>query len=397
MKVALIDPSLFTIPYDAALGGALAAEGCEIAFYGRPPRAHESVVGGPAMRPHFYRLSERLYGRVPVDLGRLAKGAEHVLDMLRLRREAAARRFDIVHFQWAPLPVLDKRLVRLFRRHAPVVMTVHDTTPFNGSANNRLQKLDSLSVFAAFDHLIVHTDGGKAQLAARGLPESRISVIPHGILATAPAAPRAAPVGGDKTILLFGKIKHYKGLDLLIEAFGRLPAPLRAGARLKIVGEPFVDIAALRARAAALGIADRIDWDLRYVPDGEIGGLLAGADVLAFPYREIDVSGVLMACFPYGKPIVASRVGGFARLLEDGVSGRLVPPEDPAALAAALRDVLADPVAAARLGAGARALVDGVPGWDEIARRTIGVYRSLVAARRPAPVAAATGRRSVPT
>jgi glycosyltransferase involved in cell wall biosynthesis len=334
---------------------------------------------------------------VPVDLGRLAKGAEHVLDMLRLRRAAVARRFDVVHFQWAPLPVLDKRLVRLFRHRAPVVMTVHDTTPFNGSANNRLQKIDSLSVFAAFDHLIVHTESGKAQLVARGLPESRISVIPHGILTTAPTAATSVASGGDKTILLFGKIKHYKGLDLLIEAFGRLPARLRAGARLKVVGEPFIDVGALRARAAELGIADRIDWDLRYVPDGEIGSLLASADVLAFPYREIDVSGVLMACFPYGKPIVATRIGGFAKLLEDGVSGRLVPPEDPVALASALEEVLADPATAARLGAGAKALVDGVPGWDEIARRTIGVYRSLLAARRPALVAAATGQRSVPT
>jgi glycosyltransferase involved in cell wall biosynthesis len=396
MKVALIDPSLFTIPYDAALGAALAGEGCETALYGRRLRPHESVPGSTAMQPHFYRLGERLRGRLPVDLGRLAKGAEHVLDMLRLRREAAARRFDVVHFQWAPLPVLDKRLVGLFRRVAPVVMTVHDTTPFNGSANNRLQKIGSLSVFGAFDHLIVHTEGGKAQLMERGLPESRISVIPHGILATAPAAP-AAGTGGEKTILLFGKIKPYKGLDLLIEAFARLPAALRAAARLKVVGEPFLDVGGLRARAAELGVADRVEWDLRYVPDAEIGSLLAGADVLAFPYREIDVSGVLMACVPYGKPIVASRIGAFAQLLEDGVSGRLVPPEDVGALAGALAEVLADPAKAARLGAGAKALVGSVPGWDEIARRTIGVYRSLIAGRAASPLPAAARGPSVAT
>ena len=162
-----------------------------------------------------------------------------------------------------------------------------------------------------------------------------------------------------------------------------------------MVGEPFFDIEPLRARAAALGIADRIDWDLRYVADAEIGDLLGAADVLAFPYREIDVSGVLMACLPFAKPIVATRTGGFAKLLEDGVSGRLVPPEDPAALAAALEALLADPAEAARLGAAAKALADGVPGWDEIARRTIAVYRSLLAERRPAAAPAAASGRSL--
>jgi glycosyltransferase involved in cell wall biosynthesis len=383
MKVAIIDPSLFTIPYDGALCDALARQGCEVAFYGRPLRTHESLVGATPMRRHFYRLSERLYGRVPVDIGRIAKGVEHVSDMLRLRRQAASKRFDVVHFQWAPLPVLDKRLIPPFRRTAPVVMTVHDTTPFNGSANNRLQKIDSLSIFAAFDHLIVHTETGKAQLVARGLPESRVSVIPHGVLSMTPVA---APTieGGEKTILLFGKLKPYKGLDLLIEAFGRLPEALRARARLKIVGEPFMDVEPLRSRAAELDIADRIDWDPRYVPDSEIGGLLASANVLVFPYREIDVSGVLMACFPYAKPIVATRIGGFAKLIEDGVSGRLVAPEDPEGLAAALGEVLSDPEKAARYGAAAQALVARVPSWDEIARRTIAVYRSAMEERRPA-------------
>ena len=81
--------------------------------------------------------------------------------------------------------------------------------------------------------------------------------------------------GGGKTVLLFGKIKHYKGTDLLIEAFAKLPEAVRQTTRLRIVGEPFIDIEPLKARAAELGIADRVDWDLRYVGDAEIGPILA--------------------------------------------------------------------------------------------------------------------------
>jgi glycosyltransferase involved in cell wall biosynthesis len=158
---------------------------------------------------------------------------------------------------------------------------------------------------------------------------------------------------------------------------------MRRTTRLRIVGEPFIDIEPLKARAAQLGIGDRIDWDLRYVGDAEIGSILAAADILAFPYREIDASGVLMGCFPYGKPIVATQIGAFRELLRDNQHGRLVPPEDPPVLARALADVLGDDALAAAMGENVKALAAGVPGWDEIARRTLDVYRQI--ARRPDP------------
>jgi glycosyltransferase involved in cell wall biosynthesis len=388
MKVAVVDPSLFTIPYDAALVAALRAAGAEVLFFGRRERPGETVPASLRLRRHFYRGAERLRPVLPAAAFRLAKGVEHALDMLRLRALLAAAKPDAIHFQWAPLPVVDRRLMGLFRRIAPTVLTVHDTTPFNGSPNSSLQQMGALAVFEAFDRLVVHTEQGRQALLRRGLPEEKLSVVPHGVLALGAAA--AKPPGAERTILLFGKIKAYKGTDLLIEAFARLPEEVRRTARLRIVGEPFIDLEPLKARAAALGIADRVFWDARYVQDAEIGAILAEADLLAFPYREIDASGVLMAAFPYGKPIVATSIGAFRELLRDGEHGRLVPPEDPAALAAALADVLADPVRAARMGARVRALADGIPGWDEIARRTLALYRSL--ARHEEGPAAGTAR-----
>lgn len=379
MKVAVIDPSLFTIPYDAALVAALREEGAEVLFFGRRERSGETVPPSLRLRRHFYRGVERLRPALPATAFRLAKGAEHSFDMLRLRSQLAEAKPDAVHFQWAPLPVVDKRLMGFFRRIAPTILTVHDTTPFNGSPNSSLQQMGALAVFEAFDHLVVHTEQGRQALLRRGIPGRKVSVIPHGVLALGEAA--AKPPGTERTILLFGKIKPYKGTDLLIEAFARLPETVRRTTRLRIVGEPFIDLEPLKARAAVLGVADRVLWDPRYVSDAEIGTILAEADLLAFPYREIDASGVLMAAFPYGKPIVATSIGAFRELLRDDEHGRLVPPEDPAALAAALADVLADPARAARMGARVRALADGIPGWDDIARRTLALYRDLAARR----------------
>jgi glycosyltransferase involved in cell wall biosynthesis len=382
MKVAVIDPSLFTIPYDCALCDALAAAGCEVLFFGRPMRQGEMMAGAVELRPFFYKLTERCRGALPLGAFRLAKGVEHAVDMMRLQRDLRAARPHIIHFQWAPLPALDRRLVGAFRRIAPVVLTVHDTTPFNGSPNSQLQQLGALAVFDAFDHLIVHTEQGKRQLAAHGVAESRITVVPHGVLTLKQPASAGAAQTGERVVLLFGKIKPYKGTDLLIEAFAQLPDALRRTARLRIVGEPFFPLDGLMARAAELGIADRVDWRLGYVGDDEIGGIIGGADILAFPYRDIDASGVLMASFPYGKPIVATAIGAFRELLRDGEHGRLVPPENPRALAEALASLLDSPEEAAAMGARVKALAAGIPGWDEIARRTIAVYAGLGAGRQ---------------
>jgi glycosyltransferase involved in cell wall biosynthesis len=375
MKLAVIDPSLFTIPYDAALCDALVDAGAELRLYGRGFRDGESMPGRTRVIPHFYAASERLRSALPLKAVRLLKGVEHTADMLRLKRLLAADRPDVIHFQWAPLPAVDKRLMASFSAIAPTVLTVHDTTPFNGSPNSSLQQMGALAVFGAFDQLIVHTEAGRRALEQRGVDPARIAVIPHGVLALGTAEPKRA--GGEKTILLFGKIKHYKGTDLLIEAFAKLPEAMRRTTRLRIVGEPYIDIEPLKARAAELGIADRIDWDPRYVGDAEIGSILAAADVLAFPYREIDASGVLMGSFRYGKPIVATQIGAFRELLRDGEHGRLVPPEDPPVLARALADVLGDDASAAAMGENVKALAAGVPAWDEIARRTLDLYRRL--------------------
>jgi len=138
----------------------------------------------------------------------------------------------------------------------------------------------------------------------------------------------------------------------------------------------------LQARAAALGIADRVCWDLRYVRDEEIGGIIDTAALLAFPYRQIDMSGVLMVALGYGKPIVASAVGAFAELLRDGEHGRLVPPGDVAALRDALAELLADPVRAAAMGENVRRIGNMLTSWSDIAEMTLAMYRMLIERHR---------------
>ena len=89
----------------------------------------------------------------------------------------------------------------------------------------------------------------------------------------------------------------------------------------------------------------------RYLAEPEVPAYFRRADLVVLPHREVDQSGVLNVALAFGKPIVMSAVGGFEEVAQDTGAGRLVPPEDPGALAAALRELLADPERPDRLAA----------------------------------------------
>jgi glycosyltransferase involved in cell wall biosynthesis len=117
----------------------------------------------------------------------------------------------------------------------------------------------------------------------------------------------------------------------------------------------------------------------RYVSDAELPPIFRRADLLVLPHRTVDMSGVLFAGLAFGKPMVLSDVGGFRELVEEHGAGRLVPPGDPAALAAEISALLADPGERERLAERARAAAAGPYSWDSIARRTIKVYEEVLA------------------
>jgi glycosyltransferase involved in cell wall biosynthesis len=216
-------------------------------------------------------------------------------------------------------------------------------------------------------------------LIAYGLPAERLARVPHGILEPEMAAIPASTIpetGRDHTvtILLFGKLKPYKGIDILIRALGALSPSTRAECRLRIVGKPYMDLEPLTALARELGVENYIVWDLRFVADEALATLFSEADILAMPYRDIDASGVLTMALAAGRPIVASRIGLFSEILRDDIHGYLIPPEDPAALAAALGKLIDDREKRLAMGEQVRLLRTTIPTWQQIARMTEALY-----------------------
>jgi len=342
LRALLVDPSLFTAPYDAALTEGLLSAGVEPTWAARPLRPgdlHE--IPEEYVDAFFYRRSDRLPKRGL--LRSLVKGCAHVFGLSELVGRAAARSADIVHFQWLVVPLFDCAAIAWLRRSRPVILTVHDTVPFNGERLSILQRLGFDLPLKLADRVIVHTRSGRDALVRRGVPAHKIAVIPHGALRVSrrePPVPRGTQRDARRTIVLFGEIKHYKGLDLLVEAAALLPLPQRARARIVVAGRPMMDLEPIVRRIAELGLEDVFELRPRRLPNHEVADLLDEADCFVFPYRQVDASGVYFLVKGLGKWIIASDVGVFSEEISHGVHGSLVPVGDVAALAKALGQAL---------------------------------------------------------
>lgn len=387
MRVVMLDPSSFTPPYNEHLCVALGSSGAEVELYTRPLRQHEGYSRtGYTVREHFYRWSERLNNlKLLRPVYRYVKALEHAVDMYALSRELRRNKPDVIHFQWCPLPILDAIFLTSFRRIAPLVLTVHNTKAFHGNPSSWLQGVGWQKIMSLFDVLIVHTEQSRQQLLAAGCQASKITVIPHGTLQARGSQQElqgSSEGKGDdhnqKIILFFGNVKPYKGVDILLKAFSQIPVKSRKDAKVVIAGRSSIPKTEIEGLVEQLGIRDCVELDLRFLSDEELSALLRKAYMYVFPYKDIDASGALMLAIPYGKPIVASRLGIFSELLVDGENALLADVGDHAAFALAIERLLCDGQLARRLGEGARQVVRKYQSWEDIARLTMNTYQALI-------------------
>lgn len=373
VKIALVDPSAYTPPYDHALATALAKRGAEVELL------TSRFQYGPTPAPDGYVRSELFYPHAhahaaakPRSRARLAlKLAEHVPGMLACR--ARARHADVAHYQWLPVQALDAHLLPRRRRDGPspaLLLTAHDVLPREPRPGQlRAQR----RAYERFDAIVVHSEHGARRLEHElGVERERVHVIPHGAfahLAQAPPAPPPFEADGP-VVLFFGLLRPYKGLDVLLSAWRRLAPERRAGAELWIAGMARMGLDALDLPQDGVRLVPR------FVTDDELPAYFRRADLVVLPYREIDQSGVLFTALAFGKPLLLSDVGGFPELARTGAA-LTFPSGDADALAQSLASLLADAEARARLAAAARAAASGPYSWEAVAGAHLDLYSRL--------------------
>jgi len=324
-------------------------------------------------------------------LGRRARRAGRALawhrEWLRLCAWLVRERPDVVLFGDLRFPI-DVAWLRVLRaaglRLADICHNVH---PFSSSSSGPILWRSSLSgalfraLYRSFDAVFVHFESNRALfLGAFGVEPERVAVIAHGdedlfhelrdpALTTTDVRRELGIAPDAPVVLLLGTLTRYKGADILLEAFARVVAA-RPDARLVVAGFPAADfdVEAFRARAAALGIAGEVRLAPRYVETPQVAAWMEMASVVAFPYRMVFQSGALLLAHAFSKPVVATRVGAMAEVVEDGATGLLVPAENEAALSSALLRLIAEPAFARSLGDAARRRARERFAWRGIAR-----------------------------
>jgi len=267
-----------------------------------------------------------------------------VLDMLAPWRWPQAGR-RIAH--WRPDALVFKWWLPYF---GPAFATVLRATRRAGAVNvmiadnlipHEKRPLDGLFtrwVTSATDAYVVMSESVEADLD-RLVPGALRRRVPHPLYSqyastmTREQARAALGLRGD-VVLFFGFVRHYKGLDTLLDAMPAIVAQRRV--TLVVAGEFYEPVQATRERIERLGLGERVRLYDRYLADEEVRQLFAAADVCALPYRSATQSGVIQIAYAAGCPVITTRVGGLPEFVAEGKSGYTVPPEDPAALAAAV-------------------------------------------------------------
>ncbi len=377
-SVMMVDASNFSLSYDHCLCDALQRMGCEVTL------ARSEDIHGSWDVPTCFEVWNKFYPRTHAyarshargRFWKVAKLGEHLASMKSLVGQVKRSNPDVVHFQWLPVPAFDSLFLSRLHRVAPLVLTLHNTTVFHGTAG-KLHGVGLRSALKQFDAIVVHTEYSRRQAIERGIEPRRLHVIPHGALThyreLSDIKPKAR---ADRVVLFFGNLKEYKGVDVLVRAFANLPAEVKQTTILQIVGKPSMDVGPLQALSKELGVAHRIKWELRFVEEHEVPGIFREASVVCLPYREIDQSGVLLTAIAFDRAVVASDVGGIAETIQDGVHGWLVAPGDVGSLSIALERALQDPGQLRTMESAVSSLRQELA-WEKIAQKTVELYRTL--------------------
>ncbi|MGY1812680.1 glycosyltransferase [Blastococcus sp. SYSU D00820] len=301
-------------------------------------------------------VAERFRPVVPPERLAVVPPARHAAQAPAVRRALAATGPDVVVVNLVD-PGSNAAAATAAQQVAPAVGVLH----LPGDAGTGVARQRLAGVYARMAAVLTPAAGARDQLVADlGVPAERVTVVPNGVdvppAASGPAGHAVPRIGA------LGRLTAQKGFDVLLEVVRRLAGD---GVALEVVvGGAGRDEQPLRAAAVGLPVAFA-----GFVTD--VPGFLAGLDVFCLPSRHEALPLALLEAMAAGLPCVATDVGDVAVAVGDDAV--VVPPEDPAALAAALRDLLAEPGRRVELGRRARRRAERALDADLMAARTYAV------------------------
>lgn len=289
----------------------------------------------------------------------------------RLIKIITCEKPDIIHVVFED--TLVGIIIHLLRGRYPIVLTEHDPSPHLGESlfvkiNWGIARfLSERSV----DAIIVHGEKLKNILNSRGISEEKIQVIPHGDY-TFYKKWKTDLQTEKKSILFFGLIREYKGLDYLLKAILKVNESV-PGVKLIIAGDGDL------SQYENLYSSD-INYEIYnyFIPDEDVASFFQRASIVVLPYIDASQSGVVPIAYAFKKPVIVTNVGSVPEVVDDGVTGVIIPPKDVDSLANAIIQLLIDDNLRTKMGESAYHKMKNELSWDSIANKTVELYLSTI-------------------
>jgi glycosyltransferase involved in cell wall biosynthesis len=375
--------------YALGLAEALTAAGASLDFIGSNALSVPELLNNPRVK--FLNLRG---DQCPKASSR-AKVQRIVKYYVRLIKYAARARPMLFHILWHnKFQCFDRTLLMLYYKSLgkKITFTAHNVNAgIRDGTDTWLNQLSLRIQYRLSDHIFVHTKKMKRELVSDFcIAESKVSVIPYGInnavpntnVSSAEARRQLGLRSSDKTMLFFGNIAPYKGLEYLVIAFADLAARC-SDYRFIIAGRPkgcedyWRQIQQVMARS---GTGDRIIERIKYIPDEETELYFKAADVLVLPYTHIFQSGVMFLGYSFGLPVIASDVGSLREEIIEGKTGFIFKPCDPSDLAKVIGQYFESELFRNLEGRRAeiKAYANDRHSWSKVAAITMAVYSDLL-------------------
>ncbi len=332
-------------PYAFGLAMALISKGVDLDIIGGDEIDSPELHTTPRLCFLNFRGNKTNHGNAAMKLWKL-------LDYYaKLIRYAARSKPKVLHILWNnKIEIFDRTILMLYYKAMgkKIALTAHNVNQARRDAKDSWLNRATLKMqYQLCDHIFVHTEKMKEELCQDfGVAEKAVTVIRHPVndafpdteLTPAEAKRRLGLKDDEKTILFFGRIRPYKGIEYLLDAFRLFPQ--QAKYRLVVAGEPKKGsedyLHQIRESVQRDFKPGQVILRIQFIPDDEMEVYLKGADVLVLPYKEIFQSGVLFLAYSFGLPVVATDVGSFREEIVEGNTGFLCQPGDPAELAKAI-------------------------------------------------------------
>lgn len=290
-----------------------------------------------------------------------------------------------VHFQFFrfKIDILLFVFLRLF--NVKLVHTAHDVLPHE---TKKIDYLLNYFLYKAAKKIIVHSHYIKNKLVSIfNIRQDKVEIVPHGNfdiylpfspLSSAEAKKELNLLPEDKTLLFFGFIKEYKGLDILLDSYSLVH---QTNPEIKFIIAGSVESKSLfelyEKKISTFKRDGSLITNFSFIPSDKVSTYFTASDFVVLPYKDIDHSGIVHLAYSFEVPIIATKVGDFPEVIEQGKSGYLVEKNNSKALAITIIDAFNNIELKSKMKKYIKELNRDKYSWDSVALKTIKVYEQI--------------------